>query len=69
MATVYPTNGGLYVLGGVYTANSSDTGATVDEVFDTGELFYQLEVGWSALARTGRAGAGPRADGLATTST
>jgi porin len=22
-------------------------------VFDTGELFYQLEVGWSALARTG----------------
>ena len=53
MATVYPTSGGLYVLGGVYSANSSDTGTTIDEVFDTGELFYQLEVGWSALARTG----------------
>jgi hypothetical protein len=53
VATVYPTDGGLYVLGGVYSANSSDTGWTVDEVFDTGELFYQLEVGWSALARTG----------------
>jgi porin len=53
VATVYPTNGGLYVLGGVYSANSSDTGWTVDEVFDTGELFYQLEVGWSALARSG----------------
>ena len=26
---------------------------TLDEVFDTGELFYQLEVGWSALARSG----------------
>ena len=53
VATVYPTDGGLYVLGGVYSANSSDTGWTIDEVFDTGELFYQLEVGWSALARTG----------------
>ena len=53
VATVYPTTGGLYVLGGVYSANSSDTGTTIDEVFDTGELFYQLEVGWSALARTG----------------
>lgn len=42
-----------YVLGGVYSANSSDTGTTIDEVFDTGELFYQLEVGWSALARSG----------------
>jgi porin len=53
VATVYPTEGGLYVLGGVYSANSSDTGWTIDEVFDTGELFYQLEIGWSALARTG----------------
>jgi carbohydrate-selective porin OprB len=53
VATVYPTDGGLYVLGGVYSANSSDTGWTIDEVFDTGELFYQAEVGWSALARSG----------------
>lgn len=34
-----------YMLGGVYSANSSDTGTTIDEVFDTGELFYQVEVG------------------------
>ncbi len=53
VATVYPTSGNLYVLGGIYSANSSDTGWTVDEVFDTGELFYQLEVGWSVLARSG----------------
>jgi porin len=53
VATVYPTDGGLYVLGGVYSANSSDTGFTINEVVDTGELFYQLEVGWSALARSG----------------
>jgi hypothetical protein len=53
VATVYPADNGLYVLGGVYSANSSDTGLTVNDVFDTGELFYQFEVGWSALARTG----------------
>jgi crotonobetainyl-CoA:carnitine CoA-transferase CaiB-like acyl-CoA transferase len=32
--------GGLYLLGGVYSANSSDTGWTVNDVLDTGELFY-----------------------------
>jgi porin len=53
VATVYPTERNLYVLGGIYSANSSDTGWTIDEVFDTGELFYQLEVGWSALSRSG----------------
>lgn len=42
-----------YVLGGVYSANSSDTGTTINDVFNTGELFYQVEVGWSALARSG----------------
>lgn len=53
VATYYPTEGGLYLLGGAYSANSSDTGWTIDEVFDTGELFYQAEIGWSGLARTG----------------
>lgn len=53
VATVFPGAGGAYVLGGVYSANSSDTGWTVDDVFDTGELFYQVEAGWSSLARTG----------------
>lgn len=52
VGTLFP-KANYYVLGGVYSANSSDTGTTLDEVFDTGELFYQVEVGWSALARSG----------------
>ena len=52
MATWFP-KANYYILGGVYSANSSDTGTTIDEVFDTGELFCQVEVGWSALARSG----------------
>lgn len=52
VGTWYP-KANYYVLGGVYSANSSDTGWTIDDVFDTGELFYQVEVGWSALARSG----------------
>jgi len=49
----YPTQGGMYVQGGVFSANSDDTGFTLDDVFETGELFYNLELGWSGLARTG----------------
>ena len=49
----YPTEGGLYVQGGVFTANSDDTGITVDNFFEDGELFYNVEIGWSGLARTG----------------
>lgn len=52
VGTIFPTRN-YYVKAGVYSANSSDTGTTINEVFDTGELFYQLELGWSALARTG----------------
>lgn len=52
VGTFFP-KANYYVMGGVYSANSSDTGWTIDEVFDTGELFYQVEVGWSALARSG----------------
>ncbi len=49
----YPTDGGLYLKGGIYTANSSDTNWTINSVFDESEFFYQAEVGWSGLARTG----------------
>ena len=52
VATYFPKDN-YYVLGGVYSANSSDTGWTIDELVDTGELFYQVEFGWSALARSG----------------
>ena len=49
----YPTEGGQYVQGGVFSANSDNTGFTLDDVFETGELFYNLELGWSGLARKG----------------
>lgn len=53
VAAWYPTDSGAYVQGGVFTANSDDTGITVDNFFEDGELFYSVEVGWSSLARTG----------------
>ena len=49
----FPTETGAYIQGGVFTANSDDTGLTVDNFFEDGELFYNLELGWSGLARTG----------------
>lgn len=52
-ALVYPTDGGLYVQGGIYTANSEDTGATLNNFIDIPEYFTTLEIGWSGLARTG----------------
>lgn len=44
VATWFPKHN-YYILGGVYSANSSDTGWTVNDVFDTGELLYQIKVG------------------------
>jgi hypothetical protein len=48
----YPTEKGVYVQAGVFNANSDDVGFTVDTL-DKGEFFYNLELGWSGLARTG----------------
>ncbi len=53
VAAWYPTDGGLYLQGGIYTANSQDTGWTVDNFFNDGEFFTSAEVGWSALANSG----------------
>lgn len=52
-ALVYPTEGGLYVQAGIYTANSEDTGATIDNFLNIPEYFTSVEVGWSGLARSG----------------
>lgn len=52
-ALVYPTEGGLYIQGGIYTANSEDTGATINNFIEIPEYFSTLEIGWSGLARTG----------------
>lgn len=49
----YPTQGGLYVKGGIYTNHSDDTGFTADAFFTEPEHFYHVEAGWSALARSG----------------
>ncbi len=43
--------GNLYVKGGMFTANSSDTGWTVDDFFSRNEHFYFVEVGASSFAR------------------
>lgn len=53
VALVYPTNGGLYLQAGIFTANSEDTGATINNFFEQNEYFTTVEVGWSGLARTG----------------
>jgi len=49
----YPGKNGFYVQGGIFTANSDDTGLTIDNFFKDKEFFYNLEIGYSALAQTG----------------
>lgn len=51
VAAVYPGTGSLYIKGGVFTANSSDTGWTVDDFFSRNEHFYFVEVGSTSFAR------------------
>ena len=53
VALVYPTDGGLYLQGGIFTANSSDTGFTLNDFVNVPEYFTTVEVGWSGLARSG----------------
>lgn len=43
--------GNLYVKAGMFTANSDDTGWTVDDFFGRDEHFYFVEVGASSFAR------------------
>ncbi|MES2035173.1 MAG: carbohydrate porin, partial [Pseudomonadota bacterium] len=44
--------GDLYIKGGMFTANSSDTGWTVDDFFERNEHFYFVEVGTTSFARS-----------------
>jgi len=54
VGALYPVeNSGLYLKGGIYNANSDDTGITIDNFFEKKEFFYQGEIGWSSLARSG----------------
>ena len=53
VGAVFPfENSGFYVQSGIYTANSKDTGFTIDTFFDEREYFYHLDIGWSGLARS-----------------
>jgi porin len=53
VAAAYPTDGGLYVMPGMFTSNSDDTGSTIGDFFNTNEHFYMLEVGSSGLSGSG----------------
>jgi hypothetical protein len=53
VALWFPTDTGLYVQAGVYTANSDDTGSTIETFFRDDEYFSHIDIGWSALARRG----------------
>jgi porin len=53
VGAIYPTQGSFYVKGGIYTNHSDDTGVTIDKFFEDPEHFYHVELGLSALARSG----------------
>jgi porin len=49
---VYPI-ANFYVSGGVYTPYSDDTGWTIDDFIEKNDYFYNVEIGWTSLARSG----------------
>jgi porin len=49
----FPGNGNLYLSGGAFTANSSDTGTTIGDFFSRNEHFYFIEGGETSFARRG----------------
>ena len=51
VGAVYPGSGNAYVKGGMFTANSQDTGFTVGDFFSRNEHFYFVEVGQTQFAR------------------
>lgn len=51
VVAAYPGAGNLYVKGGMFTANSDDTGWTVGDFFGRDEHFYFVEVGQTSFAR------------------
>lgn len=53
VGAAFPTEGNLYVKGGVFTPYSDDTGWTVDDFFQEDAKFYFFETGWSGLSGAG----------------
>ncbi|HEY1868354.1 MAG TPA: hypothetical protein VGG70_08640, partial [Candidatus Cybelea sp.] len=53
VVAAFPGTGNLYLTGGMFTANSSDTGSTIGDFFSRNEHFYFLEVGQTSFARAG----------------
>ncbi|GAA0650302.1 carbohydrate porin [Brevundimonas lenta] len=53
VAAGFPTEGGLYLKGGIFTPYSDDTGWTVDDFFGESAKFYFFETGWSGLSGAG----------------
>lgn len=53
VASGFPGNGALYLSGGMFTANSSDTGSTIGDFFSRNEHFYFFEAGETSFARAG----------------
>lgn len=51
VGAAYPGTGNLYVKGGMFTANSDDTGSTIGDFFSKNEHFYFVEVGQTQFAR------------------
>lgn len=51
VGAVFPGSGDLYVKAGMFTANSDDTGWTVDSFFNRNEHFYFVEIGQTSFAR------------------
>lgn len=55
VAAWFPTSGGSYLKGGMFTSNSSATGSTIGDFFTKSEHFYMFEAGLSSLAGAGAA--------------
>lgn len=53
VAAGFPGSGNLYLTGGMFTANSSDTGSTIGDFFSRSEHFYFFELGQTSFARAG----------------
>ena len=51
VAALYPIKDShFYLQPGMYTANSDDTGWTIDDFFAKNEHFYHVDLGWSSFA-------------------
>ncbi len=49
----YPGQNNVYLTGGMFTSNSSDTGSTIGDFFSRPEHFYFVEAGQTSFARAG----------------